>query len=123
MSANVRDYLKTELTPLIPSTWRIIPEQRMPDTITKTTVVLKHLRITRLPAAPIGSLDNSVVITIADPHKETAAAENALDDNVLELVTAIDGHDNISWSLAEKVNVNDTYLGWDITVAVTTQKE
>ncbi len=123
MSVNVRDYLKTELTPLLPAGWTIIPNQKMPETITKITVVLKHLTIEPSPANPIGSLNNHVTITVADPHTDQVRAENALDDAVVELLTALDGHSRIVWRPANKVLVNDTYLGWDIPVEVLTQKE
>lgn len=123
MSASVRDYLDGELTPLLPATWKLIPNQRMPETIDGITVVLKHLKIERLPEAPIGSLKNSVTITVADPHQDQVTAEDALDDSVLTLITALDGHSNILWTGADKVLVNNTYLGWDITVEVNTEKE
>lgn len=123
MSSNVRDYLKTEITPLLPATWSIIPNQKIPETISKITVVLKHLRILPLAEASIGSLRHHVTVTVADPHGDQVLAENALDNAVLELLTALDGHSKIVWTDATKVLVNDTYLGWDISLEVITQKE
>lgn len=121
--SSVRQYLDGELTPLLPAGWTLIPNQRMPETISVTTVVLKLLKIEPLPEAPIGSLKNTVTITVADPHTDQAKAEDALDESVLTLTTALDGHKNIIWKDADKVLVNDTYLGWDISVEVITEKE
>ena len=123
MSASVRDYLEAQLKPLLPGTWTFIPNQTMPETISQTVVILKHGRIEKLPAAPIGHLLNTVTLTIVDPHVDEVKAENALDDAVVELCSAIDGMDRINWSLAEKVTVKDPYIGWDITLTVITEKE
>ena len=120
MSDSVRDYLATELTPLLPASWRIIPEQRMPQTLDTITVVLKHRRIERLAEAPVGNLRNEVVLTVVDPHEDWATAEDALDDAVNDVLTALDGHSQINWTLAEKVAVSDTYIGWDLTLTVIT---
>jgi len=122
-SQSVREWLEDQLTPELPEGWRFIPNQRMAATIDRITVVLKHTDIERLPEAPLGTLRNTVVLTVADPHEDQVRAENELDDAVLELCTAIDGLPNINWTRASKVLVNDTYLGWDITLTVISGKE
>jgi len=123
MSVSVRAYVEAQIKPLLPAEWKFIPNQTMPETISQTVVIVKHSRIEKLPAAPIGHLQNTVTLTIVDPHADEVKAENALDDSVLELLTAIDGHERINWSLAEKVAVKDPYIGWDITLTVITEKE
>lgn len=123
MSSSVRDWLKEQLGPLLPSGWVIIPNQRMPETIDRITVIIKHSEMERLAEAPIGNLRHRVILTIADPHEDDVKAENALDDSVLELVTALDGLAQISWSTARKVAVQDPYIGWDIELSVITKKE
>ncbi|WP_349902607.1 hypothetical protein [Parafrigoribacterium humi] len=123
MSDSLRVWLDEQLTPLLPSGWTLIPNQRMPETITVTTVVLKHLEIERLDAAPLGQLRNTVVLTVADAHQNQTTAENELDESVLTLCTALDALKNLNWTGAKKVLVNDTYLGWDITLTVITSKE
>lgn len=120
MSDSVRSYLVDELTPLVNQGWRIIREQRMPETIDTITVVLKHSRIEKLPEAPMGALRNEVVLTVADPHEDIAKAEDALDDAVVDLLSVIDKHDSINWTEARKAKVNDNILGWDITLTVIT---
>lgn len=118
----VRGYLVAELAPLLPADWRLIPAQTIPDQIDRTTVVVKHGRMTKLPEAPIGNLQHSIVLTIAHPSANIGAAEDALDHAVIELTTALDGHDRIDWTDAEKVSVESKWLGWDVTLTVITQK-
>lgn len=124
MSVSVRTWLEGQLKPVLPASWRIIPNQRIPETIDRITVMLSFTRIERLPEAPIGSLKNYVTITVADPHQDLVKAENALDDAVNELCTALDGlSDQLLWTGASKVLVKDLYWGWDITVEIITEKE
>lgn len=123
MSVSVRQFLEAQLTPLLPTTWRIIPNQRLPETIDRVTVFFSVTRIESLAEAPIGSLKNFVTITVASPNKDVVRAENALDKNVLTLCTALDGHKNIRWTGADKVLVKDPYWGWDIHTEITTEKE
>jgi hypothetical protein len=117
---SVRDLLVEALE--FPAGWVFIPDQRIPGTISATTVILKHSRIEPLPEAPIGTLRNTVTLTVVDPHENQSTAENELDDAVLTLITSLDSHSWINWSLAEKVAVRDPYIGWDVTLTVITQK-
>lgn len=123
MSASVRAYLEAELAPLLDEGWGIIPEQRFPETITKITVVLNHTSIEKLSEAPFGNLRNHVTLTVADPHEDVAASEDALDDAVVTLLSVIDRHKSINWTEAKKVKVSDAYRGWDITLTVLTNPE
>lgn len=120
MSDSVRNYLATELA--LPPAWTLIPEQRFPDTIARPTVVLQHTRIERLAEAPLGHLRHEVVLTVLDPHTDIAAAEDALDDAVTTLLSAIDGHPTIGWTRSEKVVHRDTYPAWNITLTVITTR-
>lgn len=121
--SSLRDWIDEQLTPLLPDAWSLIPNQRIPETINATTVVLKHLKIERLEEAPLGQLRNTVTLTVADPHQDQVTAENELDESVLTLCTALDALPKLNWTGAEKVLVSDTYLGWDITLTVITSKE
>lgn len=119
----VRGWLDENLKPLLPATWKLIPYQRMPQTISAPTVLFKQLSFTNLPEAPAAALEVAIVITVADPHLDQDRAEDALDDEVLELVFALDSLPNLSWSTAQKVLVNETYLGWDITCSTISAKK
>lgn len=117
----VREWLTSQLTPLLPYGWRIAPS--LPETLKSVTVVFTQKTITKLQQAPSGHLSNEILITVIDPHSDPVRAENALDDSVLELVTALDSLPGLTWSEARKVIVSDTYLGWDITTNVISRKE
>lgn len=118
MSDSVRAYVTGELD--LPEEWLVIPEQRFPETISKTTVVLQHTRIERLPEAPMGSLRHTITLSVLDPHTDIATAENDLDDALVTLISAIDSHSSISWSSAEKTMHEARYAGWNLTLNVIT---
>ena len=122
MSDNPREWLLAQLVPLVPSDWKVLPNQVDPSTIDRVTVIFKFTELTRLPEAPAGSISNQVIITIIDPHNDHVLAEDALDDSVLDLVTTLDSLPRIAWSKASKVLAFDRYLGWDITAQIITQK-
>ena len=120
MSDSVRAYLIEQLD--LPDDWTVIPEQRFPETIAKTTVVLQHTRIERMAEAPLGHLRNEVVLSVLDPHTDIASAEDALDDAIVALLSAIDAHSTIAWTGAEKVIHREAYPAWNITLSVITSK-
>lgn len=115
---SVRAYLVEQLE--LPDTWTVIPEQRFPETIAKTTVILQHLKIQRLPEAPIGNLRHEVTLSVIDPHQDIATAEDGLDDAIATLITSLDGHQSIGWTSAEKTMHRDTYAAWNLTLTVIT---
>lgn len=119
---SVRAYVLAELA--LPDEWKQISEQRLPDVIDKETVVVKHTRIEKLPAAPIGHLQHEVVIGVFVPNRDIAKAEDRLDKAVGELLAAIDGHSKIGWREAEKVvTPGNRYPGWELTLTVITTTE
>lgn len=120
MSDSVRAYLRDELG--LPSSWTVIPAQRFPETIARTTVVLQHARIERLAEAPVGNLRHEVVLSVVSPKTDIAAAEDDLDDAVTTLLSAIDGHASIGWTQAEKVMHQNTYPAWNVTLTVITNR-
>jgi hypothetical protein len=119
---SVREWLSGELTALLPESWRIIPNQRTPETLDTVTVILVHQKINPSPEA-LGCLTNKVTLTVVDPHTDSTRAEDALDEEVLALVTALGAHTRIKFTEARKVSINETYLGWDVDTEVLSQKE
>lgn len=118
---SVRDWIKAQLEPILPPTWKINKHQSMPGTISAVTVILKYTSIAKLPEAKRSWLANEVVLTVVDPHTDQDRGEDALDDEVLELVTALDSIHQLVWTDAKKVQVGP-YLGWDITLQVNSRK-
>ena len=118
---SLRGALAEHLVPLLPAGWKFIPNQRVPETLNQITVVLKYVSLERLQEAPKRHLSNRLILTIATPLGDTALAENELDDAVIELTSALDENNRITWTKADKVLVNDRYLGWDISLTMTSQ--
>jgi len=121
VSDSVRALIVAELQ--LPADWTVIPEARFPDTLTKTTVVLQHTRIERLPEGPLGALRNTVTLTVADPRTDVAAAEDALDDALVRLIGSLDRHSWLSWTEAEKVVHAERYVAWNLTLTALTSRD
>ena len=120
----LRAWFSGQVKPSIPKSWRYIPNQDTPKTITVPTLVYKLLEIEPLPEAPIGALRNRIVLSLISPHEDDVKAENALDNDVIAFITALDPHSYIAWESARKVRDDKTNrLGWDITVTAISTKE
>lgn len=117
----MRAYVLAELD--LPADWKQIKEQRIPEVIDRETVIVKHTRIEKLSAAPIGQLRHEVILAVFIPNKDLERAENRLDEAMTELLTAIDGHPKINWRDAEKVvTPGNQYPGWELSLTVITQQ-
>lgn len=119
----LRAWFTDQVRPNLPAGWRYIPNQNTPSTISVVTVVYKLLELEPLPEAPMGSIRNTIVLTVLSPHEDDVKAEDALDNDVIDLLTALDGHPTISWTRAHKVRDAKTdRLAWDIDLTVITSK-
>lgn len=125
MSTSVRAQVAAMLAPIIPDTWRVNPHTvRVVPKLPAVTVYIEHTRIEPAPEAPIGTVHNTVTVTVVSRHTDYAKAEDEIDSDVLDLVNEIDAHDRIAWTSAEKVAIPATdpaYLGWALTLTVITQ--
>lgn len=121
---DLRAWFSSQVRPLLPASWRYIPNQDTPQTITVVTVVYKLLELEKLPEAPVGHLRPSITLTVLSPHEDDVKAENALDNDVITTLTALDAHPTLSWSSCRKVRDQKTdRLAWDITLTAITTKE
>jgi hypothetical protein len=124
MSTSVRAQVAAFLEPLIPERWDVKPYTvKSIGTLSVPTLFIEHTAIDPLPAAPVGNVQNTVVLTILSNLTDYAQAEDDIDPGVLTLITALDGHDQLGFVRAEKNAVIDTYLGWAVTVTAITEKE
>ncbi len=122
--STLRGQFSDAIKPLLPDGWRYIPNQNTPSTISVVTVVYKLLEIEKLAEAPIGNLRNTIVLTVLSPHEDDVKAEDALDNDVLAVLTALDGHPWIGWTSCRKVRDQKTdRLAWDISLTAITSKE
>lgn len=118
-----RKQLAETLRPLLPSSWRVVDSERSLDRNDRTTVIVRQREITKNPAAPKASRIVQFVLTIVSRYVGPDNAEDDLDSTVPTLLNTLDGVDGLRWDTAEKVEVGDSRLGYDITVYVTTTKE
>ena len=122
--STLRTQFSAAIKPLLPAGWRYLPNQNTPSVISVVTVVYKLLEIEKLPEAPIGNLRNTIVLTVLSPHEDDVKAEDALDNDVIDVITALDGHPWIGWTSCRKARDQKTdRLAWDISLTAITSKE
>jgi len=124
MSTSVRQAVADLLQPIIPAGWDIRPHTvKKVLTLSRPTVYVEYTTTEPAPEAPIGHLHDSVVVTMLSHLTDYAKAEDALDTDVRTILAALDAHDRLVWTKAEKVEVADTYLGWAITLTFISETE
>lgn len=124
MSSSVRAQVAAKLAPHIPDGWAVKPHTvKQVTTLSRTTLYVEHTGIGPLPDAPESHVSSTVVVTVLSHLTDYEKAEDALDTPILALITDLDGDTELGFERAEKTAVNDTYLGWAITLTVTTAKE
>jgi hypothetical protein len=116
-----REQLVEALRPLLPPTWVVVPFSRNLDVISHPTVMVHASRIERSPAAPLSKHIVTFTVTVLDPQKDPTRGQGALDDEVNELIFALDQITFANFLSAEPSFVQD-YLGWDVALEVITGK-
>jgi hypothetical protein len=117
-----RRWITDQLKPLLPRRWDLAVYTRKPDELSAPTVIVTLQRIERLKEAPLGSQLVSYLVTIVDPAQDWSQADRALDDEIVDLIAALDstrtpaGVPVLRWDSAERNTWNSTYLAFDITV-------
>lgn len=120
-----RRWVTDQLKPLVPRRWDLSPYTRVPESINTPTVIVTLQKIQRLPEAPLGGQIATYLVTIVDPATDPTQADKALDDEVIDLIAALDSTRNehgfpvLRWTSAERASYADTYLAFDISVEVT----
>jgi hypothetical protein len=123
MSTKVRESLRAMLAPLVPTTWTIVPYTvKTIGKLDRPTLYIEHVSIDPLAEAPLGDVRATARVTLVSHLTDYVQAEDALDDDVFDLIIALDSHDRLAWTGAEKLKVAD-YLGWQITLTHLATKE
>jgi hypothetical protein len=122
----VRSTVVGWLRDLLPSSWDVKAGQAMPGQLARPTLYVNYSGLEPLPAAPLGHVLVTMTLTVADHHADTKLSEDAVDEQVIDLILALDAHPKLAWTSASKLRVegNDA-LGWTMTVTTTatTSKE
>lgn len=123
MSRAPRIELQAALKPLLPRTWKIVPNARSVDSVPTTVVQIRLLEVTKLPQAPVALHQHTFRLTISAPQEKQQAAEDRLDDDLIVFLNALD-EARIRWDTATKVEVGEMRrLGYDINVITTGKKK
>lgn len=118
-----REQLVEALSPLLPKAWKVVPYSRNLDAISVPTVMVHLSNLSKAPSAPQGVLLSEFTISIIDPLTDPERAQGALDDEVMELIHAIDALPGwIVWESAEPTLVQDA-LAWDVRTTVLSRKD
>jgi hypothetical protein len=117
---NIREWVVDELKPLVPKNWVLIGYGVAPETITKPTIVLTLQTVVPNPGNPQGTRLVSYTLTLLEPVVGNSAA-SALDDKLVDFLTAIEGNKHFVWSKCERGAVGN-YTGWDITLDIPINK-
>jgi hypothetical protein len=115
-----REQLAAQLRPLLPKAWKLIPYSRNLDVLSQTAVMF-HATAIR-PTAIQGVIEVDYTVSVISPKVDTDRAQTDLDDDVLEVIHALDTLDWLLFREATPTVVQDN-LSWDITITVNTNKE
>jgi len=118
--ATVRDQLATALKPLLPKAWRIIPYTTNLDTVDGVTLMMRQTRIEKAPNSQ-GNHQVTLVLTVIDPHTDPQRAEDALDEEVGQLLYAFLPIEWLNWTVAERVVFGELNHAYDITLTLYTK--
>lgn len=122
VSEQYRRWITDQVKPLLPRRWELAAYTRKPDDLSAPTVVVTLQKIERLPEAPLGSQLVTYLITVIDPASDWSQADKNLDDEIVDLIAALDSTRNdagvpiLRWTSADRNTWNDLYLAFDITV-------
>lgn len=119
LSANRSDFrgaLAAELADLLPKGWKWFDYTTALDAISSPTAILTLKSIEPLAEAPKTHRLATYTLTLVDPSGNPETREDSLDDEIVDLLGAIDEVRNLVWTTAERVIVGSAGLGYDVTI-------
>jgi len=116
--AGIRAWLAATMLPLLPEQWRIVDGLAEVKTLTVPAVYFEYSGIEKADEWPPGHVRAVIDMIVVDPHTDIVKAEDAVDELVVQLLVALDGHHQINWSSARKQAIGDSFLGWRVSVSV-----
>jgi hypothetical protein len=115
-----RAQLADALTPLCPPAWQIITDERPRDDNGRTRLVLSQRTIDPAGDGARKNLPIGFEATVTVPGGDLEAAENRLDDEILEFVHALTVA-HIKWTTATKA-IYDGRLGYQLGISINSRK-
>jgi hypothetical protein len=120
----VRETVVGQLRELLPDTWDVKGGQAKPAKLSRPTLYVNYAALDVLPAAPLAHISVEFVLTVGDFHEDLKLSEDAVDEQIIDLILALDAHPTLAWSRATKLRIegNDA-LGWTLGVTTTARKK
>ncbi|WP_419817004.1 hypothetical protein [Glaciibacter flavus] len=120
---SARTLIQTQLVALLPKTYRVVPIEKRVGSITRRPVVVIRQKATRPAPEGIGFFLVDLTLTVATPITNLDAAEDALDDILVDIDTALAKVPWVRWTDATKVIYQDMYPALDFTLEAVTQRK
>lgn len=114
--------LRTELQALLaaalPEPWEIVPDLAAANVSLVPAVYIEFQKLdTTLDGQPLGrgTAAASVDLVLVDPRTADGIAETAIEEELVPLLHVLDEQDDIGWSSATKIRLdNSGQFGWRI---------
>jgi hypothetical protein len=114
---SARELIRDELVAHLPAGYTVEPYAPQLDGVQGPVLLLRMGPITRLPAAGQHQRDYGASVLAVAPVADVDLATALEVDNLAEdVLHAIDQSNVLSWTVAERVSVDDTWAGWEIPV-------
>jgi hypothetical protein len=121
--ASVRGFVIDSIKPHVPKTWKLFEYGGNLDALAKQPVLRLILKsISREPAAPLSKRSVTFDLELIEPNVDPQTREDALDQKLLDLLGAIDGLPSISWITAERGVIDNSNIGFTISLEVIVNK-
>jgi hypothetical protein len=120
----IRQWVADQLKPFVePRGWLFVRYSTSLSKLSRPVAMLKLQALRRTPEAPGSGHTVEFVLTLIDPAIDPEKREDSLDENLIELVYALDTIPNVRWTNAQRVMFDDKNLAFDITLEVLTSKD
>lgn len=101
-----------------------MPYSRDVGVLDRPTVMVHVSRIEHAPSAPQSHHVTTFTVSVFDPQRDPDRVQGALDDEIGDLLFAIDALPWVAWSSAEASQLGEGGpLGWDVTLETITKKD
>jgi hypothetical protein len=117
---STRDSLIAYLEPLLAATpgledIKLVKSIRSVDRLSQPTLIVKTVRLQKLPAAPIGNMLGEFLLVLVSNHVDVDRAEDQLDD-LLEVLLPKLFNSNVVWTAADQTSFEE-HVSYDISVS------
>lgn len=119
---DMRNYIVDTIKPLLPRKWRYVATTGTLDKLDAVTVQLILQSVSKVPEAPFAKHLQQITyeLNVFDPSTNPDSREQSLDDELIELLAAIEAVENLTWTTADRIldasGQAQQYLGYSINI-------